>query len=98
MLKLTDDYFVDADTYNWILVKKRISDKGKNKGEVVYDSWKFFPTLESLMRYVKNAKDKSLISRYNDFDEYLAKISTEDKKWLQSCSRLCEGIKKESVK
>lgn len=89
---------IDTDSYNWILVKKSIGTKGKKNGEDVYTSWRFFPSLESLISYVKNLNEKALISRYNDFDKYLTKISSENKKWLYDVSRLCEGIKKGSVK
>ena len=98
MIKLTEDYYIDSDKFNWILVVKRTSKTGKTKGETSYEAWKFFPTLESLIWYVRNLKDKSLQSRKTDFDTYLSNISTENKKWREDIARLCEGIKKEWVK
>ena len=98
MIKITDTYYIDTDTYNWILVKKSIGEKGKVKGQELFSSWRFFPSLESLLFYVKGLQEKELASSYNDLDKYIAKISKENKKWRDDFSRLCEGIKKEHIR
>lgn len=98
MIKLTEEYYIDSDIFNWILAKKKKVEKGKTKGEVKYAPWKFFPSLESLLTFVKEMNCRAIARRCDDFDTYLSKVSAENKKMDYSVSHDVWGHKKEWVK
>ena len=55
MIKLSDNYFIDRDSMNWILIEKRYrtAKKGKQAGEIVSeDTSHYFGNLEALCRRV----------------------------------------------
>jgi len=46
MLQITDEWRITTDPQNFILQKSRIVKEGKNKGEVIWSSVGFYPTLD----------------------------------------------------
>ena len=55
MIKLSDDYYIDRDPTNWILIEKRFrtAKAGKNAGKIVSDDqFHYFGNLKQLCRRV----------------------------------------------
>ena len=94
MVKLTNNYYIGADKYNWILYEKKKSEK---TGEERMEAWKFYPTLENLLTSVLKMKLRALASDKTDLNVWAARLSAETKKFSEHVAKLCKDIKKEDL-
>ena len=85
VINIDKDYRIRSDPYQWILEKSRIPEKGKDKGNVVWDNVSYHPSIkQSCEAYL----EKSL--RLSDAESLQDLIGIADK-----CQEKIEGLFKE---
>lgn len=86
MIKITNDYYIDTDPRNWILYKKYVIEEKDLKkckkakvGDERYEAIGYFPTLESLLKYLLEREKRDLAKSF-EFQEL--------QKFVEACRRM----------
>ena len=66
MIRINDDYYIDSDTYNFILLKKDIN---KKNGKEEYDPIAYANKLEQLKTFLFERELKENIDLLNNIDK-----------------------------
>ena len=73
MIKITDRYYLDSDSLQYILVERKVvnKEKSKNYGKETFKNIAYFPTIESLKNYIIEKEIKANIELLNNIDKVI---------------------------
>ena len=79
MLDLGNNYYLKADSFQFILVKKTIGVKGKSEGEMVETSIGYYPSVDLLLKKIFKDQLFSYLSEdevasWQDFEDIWKKV------------------------
>lgn len=86
MIKLTEKYYLDFDTYNILVKEKRIGESGKCKGKEVYTSVAYCTAFDELANYL--IKKQFL----NDNDEKISSFRELQDLWYALRDEMAENL------
>lgn len=96
MLKITEDYYTDADKYNWILYKKHIiteeealKSQEKQAGDIEYKPLTYHANIQNVLKKVMDIKQKNL-RVCKDLNEYYQKLNELQNKFIQEIKNIKE--------
>jgi len=52
MIKLSNNFYLSADRFQFIIKEKKITQTGKGKGEVVFNNIAFYPNLYMIFEFI----------------------------------------------
>lgn len=90
--KLDDEYFIDKDRYNIILVKKKVIKNENDEKKEIYKRIGFFRNLENAIHKYIDIKIKENLKVSKEINELLKNIS-ELKKMINKKIENCKEIK-----
>lgn len=73
MIQICDNYFLDNDNMQYILVERKVVNKegSKNYGKETFKNIAYFQTLESLKSYIIEKEIKANIELLNNIDKVI---------------------------
>lgn len=82
MLKLTETYFIDSDTRNYILIEKNTikKEESKNFGEDIFTNIGYFGTLEQLKMFIIEKEIKGDLELLNNIEKTIELKETINKR------------------
>lgn len=96
MIKITDEYYADADKYNWILYKKHIiteqealKSKDKKAGDAEYKPLTYHANLQNVLKKVMDFKQKNL-RICQDLNAYYNRLEQLQNEFLEQIKNLKE--------
>lgn len=87
MVKIINNYYLDADKYNIILLKEKTIKEGKHAGEKMHITCGYFGSLTSVLQYIQkrqifktiHKEDLTLQELIEKVDEITSKLLTVSK-------------------
>jgi len=97
MVKINEEYFIDADKYNIILVKKSQikEEKSKNFGEDKFEPIGYYSNIPDALKSLFNKKIKQKIEEkdFNSYNEFLKDLKDVEKKLSKDITALESNLK-----
>lgn len=99
MIKITNDYYIDTDPRNWILYEKYVITEENLKkckkakvGDERFEAIGYFPTLESLLKYLFETKKRAIAKLELSLESYIKELAHMQEDYISNIKKCVSKI------